>query len=315
MKENETQHKSVLLGESVAALVQDVEGFYIDGTFGRGGHSSAVLARLAPAAQLLGFDKDPEAVAAGEALAAQDSRFGIVAGSFANMLEEVKRRGMLGKVSGILLDLGVSSPQLDQADRGFSFVRDGKLDMRMDTTSGISAADWVNTAEAEDIAHVLKVYGEERYARRIAGAIVKAREEQRIETTLQLAEIVKQAHPRWEKNKHPATRSFQGIRIFINSELEDLEKVLQQSAEVLAPGGRLVVISFHSLEDRIVKQFMRKAGKEQDDDLPSYIPVQQKDLGKPLFKTIGKALKPAESELDENWRARSAVMRVAEKAA
>lgn len=315
MTMQEVQHKSVLLAESIEALVQDANGFYIDGTFGRGGHAREVLGRLSSEAQLLAFDKDPDAVVEGNALAQQDQRFEVVAGSFVQMLTAVRERGKLGQVSGILLDLGVSSPQLDQADRGFSFMRDGKLDMRMDTDNGISAAEWINSAESADIAHVLKVYGEERYARRIAGAIVKARDEQPIETTLQLAEIVKQAHPRWEKNKHPATRSFQGIRIFINSELEDLEKVLQQTAEILAPGGRLVVISFHSLEDRIVKQFMRRAGREREEAVPSYIPVQHEDLGKPLFKVLGKALKPAESELDNNWRARSAVLRVAEKAA
>ncbi|UTA48861.1 16S rRNA (cytosine(1402)-N(4))-methyltransferase RsmH [Simiduia sp. 21SJ11W-1] len=302
------EHYSVLLEESVAALVNNPSGRYVDGTFGRGGHSRAVLSRLAADGSLMGIDKDPQAIAVAQALAEQDARFSIRHGSFAQLLEWVAP----GSLDGVLLDLGVSSPQLDQAERGFSFMNDGPLDMRMDTTRGQSAADWLATADAEDIAFVLKEFGEERFAKRMAGAIVREREVAPIVTTGRLSKIITEANPAWEKGKHPATRAFQGIRIFINSELEDLERVLNAALDALQVGGRLVVISFHSLEDRLVKRFIRN--HERGQQLPKGLPVMDKDLNKRL-KSLGKAVKAGAQELAENQRSRSAVMRCAEKLA
>ncbi len=306
------QHLTVLLDEAVSALVADPSGRYIDGTFGRGGHSRLLLQRLAENGELMGVDKDPQAFATGQALMQEDSRFHIARGSFADFDVLAQQRGWGDGVDGILLDLGVSSPQLDQAERGFSFIRDGELDMRMDTDSGISAADWLAEAAVDDIARVLKEYGEERFAKRIARAIVAAREEQPIRRTLQLAKIVAEANPAWEKHKHPATRAFQAIRIFINNELGDLERFLDKVVAQLRPGGRLVVISFHSLEDRMVKRFMRR--QAQGESMPAYLPVTDEQIGRSM-RLLGKAVKPGAEEVSANPRARSAVMRVAEKLA
>ena len=307
------KHITVLLQEAVDALVQDPSGFYIDGTFGRGGHSSLVLDSLAEGGRLLGVDKDPQAISHAEERFANEPRFSIAHGSFAQLEEFVAQRGMTGEVDGVLLDLGVSSPQLDDAARGFSFTNDGPLDMRMDPTQGQSAAEWIATAEQSEIANVMFTYGEERFSRRIAKAIVEAREEAPITTTGRLAKIVADANPAWEKGKNPATRAFQGIRIYINRELEDLEACLDQALESLKVGGRLVVISFHSLEDRIVKRFIRQHVKG-DEHLPRGIPVTQEML-KIRLKGIGKAVKAGSQETEENVRARSAVMRIAEKVA
>lgn len=306
----DSAHITVLLQEAVDALLTDPEGFYVDGTFGRGGHSRVLLQKLSPEGRLLGIDKDHEAVAAAKANFADDPRFQMVRGSFAELAERVAEQGMTGKVSGLLLDLGVSSPQLDQAERGFSFLADGPLDMRMDQSQGESAADWINRAEEADIVRVLKEYGEERFARRMARAVLAEREREPIVRTARLAEIIKVANPAWEKGKHPATRAFQAIRIFINNELGDLEAVLQQALEVLAPGGRLVVISFHSLEDRVVKRFIRR--QEKGDPVPRGVPIRDEQLNKRM-RSCGKAIKAGADETAANPRARSAIMRVAEK--
>ncbi|WP_415900213.1 16S rRNA (cytosine(1402)-N(4))-methyltransferase RsmH [Neptuniibacter sp. QD48_11] len=309
----EFKHITVLLNEAVEALVQDASGFYVDGTFGRGGHSALVLDQLAEDGQLMGIDKDPTAIAHAHERFADEDRFSIAHGSFAQLQEFVTERGLQGQVDGILLDLGVSSPQLDDASRGFSFLNDGPLDMRMDTSSGESAADWIARAEEKEIADVIYTYGEERFSRRMAKAIVAKREEEPITTTAQLSKIIAEANPAWEKGKNPATRAFQGIRIHINRELEDLESCLDQALEMLKVGGRLVVISFHSLEDRIVKRFIRQHVKG-DEHIPRGIPVTN-DMLKIRLKNVGKAVKASASETEENVRARSAVMRVAEKVA
>ncbi len=307
------EHLPVLFEETVAALAVRSDGIYLDGTFGRGGHAAAVLEQLGPDGRLLATDKDPQAVAEAESRFGGDARFEIVRGSFTMLADEVKRRNWEGRVNGILLDLGVSSPQLDEAERGFSFMRNGPLDMRMDPESGESAADWLSHASAGEIAQVLKEYGEERYAKRIAGAIVREREQNGpISTTGRLAEVVKAAHPRWEKDKHPATRAFQAIRIHINGELEELDQALAQALELLAPGGRLAVISFHSLEDRRVKRFMQKQAR--GDEFPPDLPVPASAL-QPKLKLVGKAQRASEAELEANPRARSAVLRVAERIA
>ncbi|GAA6152343.1 16S rRNA (cytosine(1402)-N(4))-methyltransferase RsmH [Pseudoteredinibacter isoporae] len=303
-------HYSVLLDEAVTSLLGDEQGFYIDGTFGRGGHSARILDALGDQGQLLAIDKDPDAIAVAGERFAGESRFDIAHGSFAQMEEFVAERGMAGLVDGILLDLGVSSPQLDEAERGFSFMQDGPLDMRMNSDAGMTAAEWVNSAEETEIARVLKEYGEERFAKRIARAIVESRQAKTITRTLQLARIVAEANPAWEKGKNPATRAFQGIRIHINNELGDLESVLEQSLRILKPGGRLVVISFHSLEDRLVKRFIRRQEKGQE--LPPGLPVTEDQLDKTM-RSIGKAVKADADELAENVRSRSAVMRVAQK--
>lgn len=306
------QHQSVLLNEAVDALVTRRDGLYVDGTFGRGGHAREILDRLAPGGKLLVIDKDPEAIAVAQGMQAVDTRLQVCRGSFAEMRQFVAACCGTASATGILLDLGVSSPQLDDAERGFSFAKDGPLDMRMDPQSGRSAAEWLAVAGEEEIANVLYEYGEERHSRRMARAIVAARQQQSITRTLQLAEIVKQANPAWEKHKHPATRAFQGIRIFINQELEDLRRALAEMLELLEVGGRMVVISFHSLEDRLVKQFMRR--QAAGDEFPPGLPVTS-DMLKPRLKLIGKAVKATAQALESNVRARSAVMRVAEKIA
>ena len=305
-------HITVLLDEAVEALAVRPDGCYLDGTFGRGGHSRLILQKLGPEGQLLGFDKDPQAIATGQALAAEDGRFVIVQRSFAELGAEVAERGLSGKVNGILLDLGVSSPQLDDPERGFSFMNDGPLDMRMDPSRGVSAAEFIATAPAEEIARVFKEYGEERFAKRMANAVVARREQQPFTRTADLAEVLKVANPAWEKGKNPATRAFQGLRIHVNNELGDLEAGLEAALDTLEIGGRLVVISFHSLEDRIVKLFMRKLAKGEADNLPRNLPVQHKPF-EPKIKVHGKAQFASEAELKANPRSRSAVMRVAEK--
>ena len=304
------QHETVLLEAAVAALLVSDTGFYVDGTFGRGGHSRRILQRLQPQGRLLAIDKDPEAIRVARLELGTDERFEVVQGSFSRLADLVAAAGMTGAVSGVLLDLGVSSPQLDEAQRGFSFSQDGPLDMRMNPEEGQSAAQWLASASEEEIADVIYRYGEERFSRRMARAVVEQRKLQPITTTLQLAEIIKQANPAWEKHKHPATRAFQGIRIHINRELEDLQSVLKQALDVLCIGGRLVVISFHSLEDRIVKQFISEQAK--GDDYPVGVPVQYVDLN-PRMKKIGKPVKADDEEVNLNPRSRSAIMRVAEK--
>jgi len=309
----EFKHITVLLDEAVDLLVQDPDGFYVDGTFGRGGHTALILDRLSDSGHVMGIDKDPQAIAHSQQRFGNEPRFSICHGSFAEMEQFVTDAGMMGKVDGVLLDLGVSSPQLDDPERGFSFTQDGPLDMRMNPDVGESAAEWLARAEEKEIADVIYTYGEERFSRRMAKAIVAQREEAPIVTTARLAKIIAEANPAWEKGKHPATRAFQGIRIHINRELEDLERCLDQALEVLAEGGRLVVISFHSLEDRIVKRFIRKYVKG-DEHLPPGIPVTQDMLNQRL-KSVGKAVKAGKQEVSDNPRARSAVMRAATKIA
>ncbi|MGL5790709.1 16S rRNA (cytosine(1402)-N(4))-methyltransferase RsmH [Plesiomonas shigelloides] len=288
------------------------DGIYIDGTFGRGGHSRLILSQLGPQGRLIAIDRDPQAIA--EAATIDDPRFQIVHGPFSNVQQYVEELGLTGKIDGFLLDLGVSSPQLDDAERGFSFMRDGPLDMRMDPSSGFSAAEWLQKAEAEDIAWVLKTFGEERFAKRIARAIVERNQSEPMTRTRELAELVAAASPVKEKHKHPATRTFQAIRIYINSELEEIERALDASLTILAPGGRLSVISFHSLEDRIVKRFIRRQSKGPE--IPDGLPLTEAQLagGKKML-TIGKAIKPSEEEIAQNARSRSSVLRVAERMA
>ena len=312
MNINVFSHQAVLLNETVSGVITDAGGFYIDGTFGRGGHARELLSRLNESARVLAFDKDPEAVAVGKALAREDPRFDIYHGSFAEISDAVKERNQQGRIDGILLDLGVSSPQLDDSQRGFSFMKDGPLDMRMNNASGMTAAEWLASAEETEIANVLWQYGEERFGRRIARAIVEDRAEKPFETTHDLAGLIKRICPAKEKHKHPATRSFQGIRIYLNRELDDLKTCLHDGLDELKVGGRFSIISFHSLEDRIVKQFIQKHVK--GDDFPAGLPVTESQLNKRL-KHISKAVKASAEELDVNIRARSAVLRVAEKLA
>ena len=306
------EHSTVLLKEAVDGLAIDANGLYIDGTFGRGGHTAELLSRLSEKGSVIAIDKDLDAIAAGQARFAEEDRLTLVHASFAELAEIVKQAGKHGEVSGVLLDLGVSSPQLDVAERGFSFLRDGPLDMRMDISKGLSAAEWLASADEQDIAKVIKEYGEERFARRMAAAIVRERAEKPIERTVQLAKILADAHPAWERGKHPATKAFQAIRIFINRELADLEDLLQQVIDSLTVGGRLVVISFHSLEDRRVKRFIRD--QERGIKLPKNLPIPDVDRGVRLVK-VGKAIKPAAIEVENNVRSRSAVMRIAERVA
>jgi 16S rRNA (cytosine1402-N4)-methyltransferase len=312
MTEIHTEHLPVLLNETIAALSIQTDGKYVDTTFGRGGHSRAILEQLSADGRLLGLDRDPQAIAVGKALAQEDARFSIEHCEFSQLAHAVHGRLWQGQINGILMDIGVSSPQLDDASRGFSFMQDGPLDMRMNPEKGVSAAEWLATAEMEEIADVLKTLGEERYGKRIARAIVETRQDTPLTTTKQLADLVDKASPSREKHKHPATRTFQAIRIYINNELEELTTALEQALDVLAVGGRLVVISFHSLEDRIVKRFFRDQAK--GDDLPSHFPVTADQLNQRV-KLVGKAIKASQDELNVNPRARSAVLRVAEKLA
>jgi 16S rRNA (cytosine1402-N4)-methyltransferase len=306
------RHITVLLEEAVEGLAVRANGCYLDGTFGRGGHSRLILEKLGPDGRLLGVDKDPLAIATGNALAAEDGRFVVVQRSFAELGDELAQRALHGNVSGILLDLGVSSPQLDDAERGFSFMHDGPLDMRMNPDAGVSAAAFIASAGEEEIARVFKEYGEERFAKRMARAVVLRRAEQPFERTADLAQVLTVANPAWEKGKNPATRAFQGLRIYINNELGDLERGLDAALESLEVGGRLVVISFHSLEDRIVKLFMRKHAKGEMDTLPRDLPIIPKAF-EPRLKLIGKPVFASETEVKANPRSRSAVMRIAEK--
>ena len=304
-------HISVLLTEAVDGLDIDPNGCYIDCTFGRGGHSSLILSKLSAQGRLIAIDRDPSAITAAEKFK-DDERFYIEHQGFANLAEIAQQHELIGKVDGILLDLGVSSPQLDEADRGFSFMKDGPLDMRMDTTRGQTAAQWIAVADVEDITWVLRTFGEEKHAWRIANAIVDAREETPFTRTSQLAKLIKTTAPQREIKKHPATRSFQAIRMYINSELEQIEKALAASLTVLAEDGRLVVISFHSLEDRLVKQFMRK--HSQGKQVPRGLPVSEAVLNKgKKFTLIGRKLKPSKSEVEENARSRSSVLRIAKR--
>jgi 16S rRNA (cytosine1402-N4)-methyltransferase len=310
---NGMEHQPVLLDEAIAALDIQAEGVYVDGTFGRGGHSRAVLNRLGPEGRLLAFDRDPEAVMAAQVLAADPrfaSRFSIVHAPFSS-LGAVLQEHAPGGVDGVLLDLGVSSPQLDQGERGFSFRHDGPLDMRMDPTCGQSAAEFVAHAEEQEIARVLKEFGEERFAKRIARAIVLARSQQAILTTRQLALIVAGAVPKREPGTDPATRTFQALRIYVNAELTEVASVLPQALKALRQGGRLAVISFHSLEDRCVKQFISAHSKPPE--IPAGLAIREVDRPVPSLKTIGKAIFAGEEELKRNPRARSAVLRVAER--
>lgn len=301
-------HQSVLLDESINGLAIKSGGVYFDGTFGRGGHSQEILKHLDAQGRLFAIDKDLDAVAFAKEQF-NDPRFHMFHGSFADIKTFAQEADVWGRVDGILLDLGVSSPQLDNPERGFSFMQQGPLDMRMDSSQSLSAEQFVNEASADEMVFVFRKYGEERFAGRIARAIVEARP---ITTTLQLAEIVKVANPKWEKHKHPATRVFQAIRIHVNQELTDLSSCLEQCIDVLALHGRLAVISFHSLEDRIVKQFMRD--KEQGPRLPLEVPVRYEEL-RTNFKRVGKAVMPQNDEVKNNVRARSAVLRIGEKIA
>jgi 16S rRNA (cytosine1402-N4)-methyltransferase len=304
-------HRSVLLDSAVDLLLTDSGGRYVDATFGRGGHSRMILERLAENGALLGIDKDPQAIDEAHILAAADSRFNAFHGSFADLGQALEQTDW-PQVEGVLMDLGVSSPQLDDASRGFSFMRQGPLDMRMNPKQAPSAAEWLASADEKVIADVIFKYGEERFSRRIARLIVERRAEAPITTTLELAELAAKAVPKKEKHKHPATRTFQAIRIFINRELEDLELGLKAAAEKLAPGGRLVVISFHSLEDRLVKRFMRDLARGPQ--MPKGIPVTAAEESS-AYRLIGKASKAAPDEVSDNVRARSAVMRVLERRA
>lgn len=310
MKETKHEHQSVLLTEVLDALSIKPDGIYLDATFGRGGHAQAILNRLSPTGRLLAMDKDPDAIAYAHQRFSDEPRFKIYHGSFAQLEKFLDIQQLLGKVDGILFDLGVSSPQLDESERGFSFMRPGKLDMRMDYSTGVDAATWIASVSEQSLANALYEYGEERFARRIARAIVTARLEAPITTTQQLAEIIAKAHPAWQHGKHPATRSFQAIRIAVNHELEDLEQGLKQALSALAIGGRLAVISFHSLEDRIVKHFMQH--QERSDQFPAKLPVKHQN-NLPKMKRLGRAIKPGVEEISLNPRARSAVLRVGEK--
>jgi len=299
-------HTTVLLNEAVDALAIKPDGIYVDGTFGRGGHSALILERLGEAGRLIALDKDPAAVAAGKAW--RDARFCMVHRGFAQ-LAEVLRELKVAKVDGILFDLGVSSPQLDDAQRGFSFRFDAPLDMRMDTSDGMTAAQWLATVDEGLLAEVIREYGEERFAKQIARAVVAARAIQPIHTTRQLVELVGKAVRTREAGQNPATRTFQAIRIYLNGELEELARVLPECVTLLKAGGRLVVISFHSLEDRIVKHFMRDMA--EGDKLPRDVPIRASEVPQGRLNLIGKAVRPGEAELQANPRARSAVMRVA----
>ena len=302
------QHRTVLLEEAVDALALKPGAVCVDATFGRGGHSRRILERLNEAGRLIALDRDPAAVAAGREIA--DARLKVIHAAFSSLEEVLKAEGV-ARVDGVLLDLGVSSPQLDEAGRGFSFRHDAPLDMRMDTSRGQTAAEWLAQASQRELAEVIKNYGEERFANAVAKAIVAARSGGAIATTRQLAEIVASAVRTREQGQHPATRSFQAIRIHLNQELEELSLALPQAVAALNPGGRLVVISFHSLEDRIVKRFLRDESRPPQ--LPARLPLRAAELPPPRLRLVGKPIMPTAAEIDANPRARSAVMRVAER--
>ncbi len=306
------EHLPVLCEEVLQSLKIKPDGLYVDCTFGRGGHSRAILNELSESGRLVAFDRDPEAVESGYAKElSKDRRFTLYYGCFSGLAAAVDRFGGFGSVNGVLMDLGVSSPQLDNPERGFSFLQDGPLDMRMDGNTGISAAEWLAQVDEAELVRVLFECGEERFSRRIARAIVERRRQQPLRTTLQLAKLIEEAIPFRDKHKHPATRTFQAIRMEINQELQEIRAGLEQAVNVMAPGGRLVVISFHSLEDRIVKRFIRtEAGRKSN---PGRLPVQEKDIEQGRLIAVGKAIRAGDDELQRNPRARSAVMRVAEK--
>ncbi len=304
-------HRPVMLEEALAALAIRPDGIYVDATFGRGGHSGAILQRLGPAGRLVGLDRDPQAVAEARRRFGEEARLTIVHSPFSALRQALEPLGLWGRVDGLLLDLGVSSPQLDEAERGFSFMRDGPLDMRMDPSLGESAAEFLARIEEGELADILWRLGEERHARRIARAIVQARARAPLTRTLELAGIIASAVPRREGGKHPATRSFQALRLALNHELEELQALLSQAQAALAPGGRLVVISFHSLEDRMVKHFLRG---EQAPELPPEIPLTL-EQAPPAWRRLGRAQRPAAAEVEANPRARSAVLRAAERLA
>jgi len=301
-------HTAVLLEEAIDGLNVRGDGIYVDCTFGRGGHSRLILARLGANGQLIALDRDPQAVSAGGEI--EDGRFRILHGRFSRLSELAARAG-IARADGILLDLGVSSPQLEDVDRGFSFRFDAPLDMRMDPGSGPTAADWLAHATEQEIREVIRTYGEERFAKQIAAAIVAARARGPVGTTRELAALVAKAVPTREPHQDPATRTFQALRIHVNQELEELSLALPQCVDLLAPAGRLVVISFHSLEDRIVKRFLREASRA--DRLPARLPVRARDLPQPRVRLIGRAVRPSVAEIAGNPRARSAIMRVAER--
>jgi len=306
------RHQAVLRHEVIAALNIRAEGVYVDATFGRGGHAAAILKLLGLCGRLLALDRDPEAARHAQLYFGAEPRFCFQRAAFGRLAEVVEAHGLTGKVHGILLDLGVSSPQLDDATRGFSFCQDGPLDMRMDPTTGKSAAQWLASATAEEISRVLRDFGEERFHRRIASAIVTARQREPVVSTAQLASIIAGAVRTRERGKHPATRSFQAIRIFINEELTELASALAQAMAILAADGRLVVISFHSLEDRIVKRFMRNQARAVD--WPPELPAPVR-AGGAVVRIIGRPRRPSAAEAMLNPRSRSAVMRVAERLA
>ncbi|HCD15998.1 MULTISPECIES: 16S rRNA (cytosine(1402)-N(4))-methyltransferase RsmH [Shewanella] len=304
-------HLSVLLQETVDGLNIRPDGIYIDGTFGRGGHSRQILSRLGEQGRLIAIDRDPAAIEAAKQFA-NDPRFTIVHGGFGQLADYVEQLGLVGKIDGVLLDLGVSSPQLDDAERGFSFLRDGPLDMRMDNSQGQTAAQWLARAEIEDMAWVFKTYGEEKNARHIARCIAADRDEKPFLRTKDLAGLIERITKHKERNKHPATRVFQAIRIYINSELDQIDQALEGALKVLAPKGRLSIISFHSLEDRMVKRFIRRHSKGEE--VPYGLPVTEAELNRSRqLLPIGKALKPSDEEIAVNARARSSVLRIAER--
>ncbi|GEK13283.1 16S rRNA (cytosine(1402)-N(4))-methyltransferase RsmH [Aliivibrio fischeri] len=310
------QHVSVLLHESIDGLAIKPDGIYIDGTFGRGGHSRQILSQLGENGRLYSIDRDPQAIA--EAKTITDPKFTIIHGPFSGLKQYVEELDLVGKIDGVLLDLGVSSPQLDDAERGFSFMKDGPLDMRMDPTSGISVSQWLQEADVEDITWVIREFGEDKHAWRIAKGIVAYRENEENEPltrTSQLAKLISEVAPKsFKEKKHPATRAFQAFRIYINSELDEIDTALKGALDVLAPEGRLSVISFHSLEDRMVKHFIRKESKGPQ--VPHGLPLteeQIKALGSAKMKPVGKAIKPTKNEVDVNVRSRSSVLRIAER--
>ncbi|OFO38789.1 16S rRNA (cytosine(1402)-N(4))-methyltransferase [Neisseria sp. HMSC065D04] len=310
MSNAEYQHITVLLNEAVDALAVREDGIYVDGTFGRGGHSRLILSRLGSQGRLIVFDKDPQAIEAAQKLAEQDGRVTVVHDGFSSFQTTLDKLG-IEEIDGALFDLGISSPQIDDGARGFSFRFDAPLDMRMDPTRGMSAAEWIATASEQDLHEVIKNYGEERFSRQIARAIVAQRTESPIDTTRKLAQLVAQNIRTRERGQDPATRTFQAVRIFINRELEEVEAVLPQVMGRLKQGGRLAVIAFHSLEDRIVKQFVKKYS--QHPPLPRWAAVKEADLPLPPLRAVGKAIKPGVEETASNPRARSAVLRVAER--
>ena len=310
MSNAEYQHITVLLNEAVDALAIREDGIYVDGTFGRGGHSRLILSRLGSQGRLIVFDKDPQAIEAAQKLAEQDGRVTVVHDGFSSFQTTLDKLG-IEEIDGALFDLGISSPQIDDGARGFSFRFDAPLDMRMDPTRGMSAAEWIATASEQDLHEVIKNYGEERFSRQIARAIVAQRTESPIDTTRKLAQLVAQNIRTRERGQDPATRTFQAVRIFINRELEEVEAVLPQVMGRLKQGGRLAVIAFHSLEDRIVKQFVKKYS--QHPPLPRWAAVKEADLPLPPLRAVGKAIKPGVEETASNPRARSAVLRVAER--